>query len=174
MQERETVVTTTSSPAVSGGSDTGLSGKPTAAPSGQRIREQAQNLGREASERGTEILEERKGWVTNEVLAVAQALHRSGDQLDSEGSQAGQYAHWAADALDRVSEHLQQNDMKALLRETQAFARREPGLVIGGALAIGFALTRFLKSSETHPAAAPTSSPASSSASSAEERISRH
>lgn len=171
MQERETAVTTNSSSAV--GSDTGLSGQATtgqagqsgSAPSAQRVREQAQNLGREAGERGTEMLEERKGWVTNEVRSVAQALHRSGDQLDAEGSQAGPYAHWVADALDRVSAHLQQNDMKALLRETQAFARREPGLVIGGALAIGFALTRFLKSSETHDASSVTTS---------EERMSRH
>ena len=101
------------------------------------------------------MLEERKGWMTDEMRSVADALHRSGDQLEAEGSQAGRYAHWAADAFDRVAEHLRQNDMKALLRETQAFARREPGLVIGGALALGFALTRFLKSSESK-----TSSPA--------------
>lgn len=170
MQERDTVVTTSSSSAVSGGSDTGLGQSSTrqssTGQSGQRVRDQAQEIGREASERGTQMLEERKGWVTDEVRAVAQALHRSGEQLDSEGSQAGQYAHWAADALDRVSEHLQKNDMKALLRETQAFARREPGLVIGGALAIGFALTRFLKSSESHTT--------SSSATSSEEGLARH
>lgn len=115
----------------------------------------AGRLGRQAGEQGAQMLEERKGWMTDEMRSVADALHRSGDQLEAEGSQAGRYAHWAADALDRVAEHLRQNDMKALLRETQAFARREPGLVIGGALALGFALTRFLKSSESK-----TSSPA--------------
>lgn len=142
MQERETVVTSSSTSAAG-------SGGHAPAPAAERVREEARNLGRQASERGSEMLEERKGWINNEVRAVAQALHRSGEQLDAEGSQAGQYAHWAADALDRVAQHLQQNDMKALLRETQAFARREPGLVIGGALALGFALTRFLKSSES-------------------------
>lgn len=142
MQERETVVTSSSTSAVG-------SGGQSSPPAAERVREEARNLGRQASERGSEMLEERKGWINNEVRAVAQALHRSGEQLDAEGSQAGQYAHWAADALDRVAQHLQQNDMKALLRETQALARREPGLVIGGALALGFALTRFLKSSES-------------------------
>lgn len=114
----------------------------------ERTRQEAENLQQQAAQRGARMLEERKGWVTGEVEAMAQALHRSAEQLGAEGSQAAPYAHAAADALDRLSGHLHQKDVKTLLRESQEFARREPGLVIGGALALGFALTRFLKSSE--------------------------
>lgn len=149
MHERETGMGTTSAtPAGTSGSETV---RAEAQQLGQQARDEARKLTREASERGTQMLEERKGWITGEVDAVAHALHRSADQLGADGSKAAQYADWAAGALDRVSEHLHQKDVKSLLRETQEFARREPGLVIGGALALGFALTRFLKSSEAHP-----------------------
>ena len=134
----------------SSGDSGGESARQEAQRLGEQAREQARHLQRQASERGTQMLEERKGWVTGEVDAVAHALHRSADELSADGSGAAQYAHWAADALDRVSQHLHQKDVKSLLRETQDFARREPGIVIGGALAVGFALTRFLKSSEPH------------------------
>lgn len=144
MHERETGV---SSSSVSSG-DSGEPARQEAQRLGEQAREQARHLQQQASERGAQMLEERKGWVTGEVDAVAHALHRSADELSADGSGAAQYAHWAADALDRVSQHLHQKDVKSLLRETQDFARREPGIVIGGALAVGFALTRFLKSSE--------------------------
>ena len=144
MHERETGLSSSSTPS----GDSGESARQEARHLGEQAREQARHLQQQASERGTQMLEERKGWVTGEVDAVAYALHRSADELSADGSGAAQYAHWAADALDRVSQHLHQKDVKSLLRETQDFARREPGIVIGGALAVGFALTRFLKSSE--------------------------
>ena len=146
MHERETGLgsTETHTPGTSA-SDTARS---EAQRLGQEARDQAHQLTREASERGTRMLEERKGKFTSEVEAVAHVLHRSADELGADGSHAAEYAHWVAGALDRVSQHLHQKDVKSLLRETQDFARREPGLVIGGAVALGFALTRFLKSSE--------------------------
>ena len=146
MHERETGLGSSSTSS----GDTGGSARQEAQRLGEQAREQARHLQRQTTERGTQMLEERKGWVTGEVDAVAHALHRSADELSADGSGAAQYAHWAADALDRVSQHLHQKDVKSLLRETQDFARREPGIVIGGALAVGFALTRFLKSSEPH------------------------
>ncbi|HEY9198014.1 MAG TPA: hypothetical protein VIR60_01530 [Gammaproteobacteria bacterium] len=150
MREHETETSSTST-FPGGDGAAGTSARDEVQRQQERARRTAGNLQQQAAERGTQMLEERKGWVTGEVDAVAQALHRSAEELAAERSQAAPYAHAAADALDRLSEHLHRKDAKTLLRETQEFARREPGLVIGGALALGFALTRFLKSSEARP-----------------------
>ena len=47
-----------------------------------------------------------------------------------------------AEKLSGLADMLRSNDAGALLRKTQEFARRQPVLFAGGALALGFALTR--------------------------------
>jgi hypothetical protein len=38
-------------------------------------------------------------------------------------------------------------DVEQMLEQAESYVRRNPGLVLGGCIALGFALGRFLKSS---------------------------
>jgi HSP20 family molecular chaperone IbpA len=52
----------------------------------------------------------------------------------------------AADGLERIAERVREQDFSALWYQVESFARRQPGLFLGGAFAAGFALARFVKS----------------------------
>ncbi|HSV28324.1 MAG TPA: hypothetical protein VLL76_02160, partial [Candidatus Omnitrophota bacterium] len=53
----------------------------------------------------------------------------------------------AAEQLDRVSNYLRQSDWNDILVGAENFARRQPYWFVGGAVAAGFLMARFLKSS---------------------------
>jgi hypothetical protein len=49
--------------------------------------------------------------------------------------------------LAKLAEHVGSKSLDELARDARDLAQRNPGLVIAGGLAIGFALTRFVKAS---------------------------
>ncbi len=67
-----------------------------------------------------------------------------------------------AGAVSDISEGLRDRSVGALVSDVEHFARRNPGAFIAGSALLGFALTRFAKSSapevdaETLPAVTPT------------------
>ncbi|MGH9904058.1 MAG: hypothetical protein ACRD8U_00580, partial [Pyrinomonadaceae bacterium] len=62
-------------------------------------------------------------------------------------SSVAMFARRAAEGLAGFSGSLRQRDVDSLLAQAQDFARRRPAVFLGGALATGFVLARFLKSS---------------------------
>ncbi len=78
---------------------------------------------------------------------VADAVRKTGDQLQAEQPQVGGAAHAAADQVERASSFLRQSDMQSIVGEVEDFARRQPVLFVGGALALGALAARFLKAS---------------------------
>jgi hypothetical protein len=52
-----------------------------------------------------------------------------------------------AERVEEVTNYLRARDVPELVGETQEFARRQPGLFVGAALALGFVGARFLMSS---------------------------
>jgi hypothetical protein len=59
----------------------------------------------------------------------------------------GEYAASAAEMVERFSGHLKERDINQMLWEIESFGRRQPALFMGGAFALGFLASRFLKSS---------------------------
>jgi hypothetical protein len=59
----------------------------------------------------------------------------------------------AADGLERLSGTLRSRDVDSLLGDVQSFARSQPALFFGAALAGGFLAARFLASSQRRPGA---------------------
>lgn len=114
-------------------------------------REQAQALKRDAEMRGREFVDERKARAAEEINDVAGALRMSADHLrDQQRDQVGRYVSWAADELESFASTLRQRDLGDWLRQTEQFARRQPAAFVGGAVAAGFLLSRFLKASSKH------------------------
>lgn len=85
--------------------------------------------------------------------SVAHALHETARTLSSEKQAVtARYTDMAADQLERASRLLREKDWDDLMGEAERFARQQPTLFIGGAIAAGFFLARFLKSVPATPA----------------------
>jgi hypothetical protein len=76
-----------------------------------------------------------------DVRSIAQELRNQGK--DAPANLAEQLAGQA----DRVGDYLKDASGDRILRDVEDFARRQPMLVAAGALALGFAASRFLKAS---------------------------
>jgi hypothetical protein len=82
------------------------------------------------------------------LATVAEAVNTLSDQL-RQGNQAllAGYADRVAGEVDQMATYLRQSDPSKVLHDIEDFARREPGLFLARAFAIGLLGTRFLKSS---------------------------
>lgn len=114
----------------------------------QEARTQSEALLSQASERSRGFLESQKEQTATHFESIAKALHRTADQLDSEGETLmGHYAGQTAATLDRMAGDLKRNDVSSVLGKVENYAREQPALFVGGALAAGILLSRFIRSS---------------------------
>jgi hypothetical protein len=82
------------------------------------------------------------------LSSVAQALRQTAQNLQGQNQAAvGGVANQAADRVDQVAGYLRERDVSQLVGEFEGYARRSPGLVLGGAFALGLLAARFVKSS---------------------------
>ena len=118
----------------------------------QQLAHQARQQASDLANRGTRQL---KGQLANQKHDASQrmvpfqsALRETAQQLRRQGQgSAGDYAERAADQVERFSLYLRETEVDEIMEEVRSFARRRPGLFLGGGAAIGFFATRFLKSS---------------------------
>ena len=86
---------------------------------------------------------------TQTLGSVAQTLKSSSQQLrDQQHEGIGDYADQAANKLEEMSHYLENASLRDVATRVENFARREPALFIGSAVALGFFGARFLKSSQ--------------------------
>jgi hypothetical protein len=112
-----------------------------------------QQLASQARETAGEQAESRfstgKTRATQTLGSIAQTLKSSSQQLrDQEQAGIGQYADRAAGKVEEISHYLENASLNDVAERVENFARREPALFIGGAVALGFIGARFLKSSQ--------------------------
>lgn len=81
---------------------------------------------------------------------VADAMDQAGDKLRPEEAPVADVAKAAAGQLRGAADYLRNTDMESLLSNAEDFARRQPAIFLGGALAIGLMASRFLKASPVH------------------------
>ena len=107
------------------------------------------------AEKATSTLEERKAGVTGGLRSIAQSVRKVGDNLNQSGEQtpvaeySARYAQTAAGKLDQVAQYFESKDLKAIGRDVEGYARRNPAIFLGGAFALGVLAARFFKSSPT-------------------------
>lgn len=110
--------------------------------------EQGENIVDAAAEQARAAAREQKSVAARAIGRVAGALHQTAGNLERErDSSTARYFHQAADGMERFSATLEEQDLDNLLLQSQEYARRHPAAVFCGAMAAGFALSRFLKSS---------------------------
>lgn len=115
-----------------------------------KVREQATKLRGQATDRARTAAEQGKTRATETLDGLAQAVHQAAGSLEQQvNPQIAQYAHRAADALDSFSASLRNKSVDELVDDAAQFARRSPAVAIGAAVALGFALSRFLKATSS-------------------------
>jgi ElaB/YqjD/DUF883 family membrane-anchored ribosome-binding protein len=128
---------------------------------GSGLREDAENLGEtvqmqavEVKEKGREQissqLDERTTQVGQQAKSFAEALRRSGNEMQGQNGgtePAARISTAVADRIERAGGYLERARGDDLLRDAERFARERPWVVAGMAAAAGFAASRFLKAS---------------------------
>jgi hypothetical protein len=115
----------------------------------------------QVKEQATSKIDETKGNLAQSLGSVADGLRKMGDTLnESEASGSivnltSRYGGALADQIEDLSGYLEGRDVGTLVRDVEGFARRNPGLFIGAAFAIGMLGARFLKSSKSNQALIP-------------------
>jgi hypothetical protein len=110
---------------------------------------QAKSSLQQARDRASSSLGESKGQVADQFGTIADALRRTTEHLRSEDQQriAG-LTETAARQVDQVANYLRSKDARAMRADLENLARRQPAIVLGGALVLGLIGARFLKSSQ--------------------------
>jgi hypothetical protein len=96
-------------------------------------------------------LDVRKDKAIGTIDEVANAVRRTGESLDSSGP-IPELAERAANGMNKVARFFESSELTDVVGSVERFARREPALFLGGALALGLVAGRFLKSSATSSA----------------------
>jgi hypothetical protein len=113
------------------------------------VRETAQNavnqgksfLGKQVDQRST-VIGEQIGELAQDLRNVGEHLRDSG----TVGAAAG-YVDQGAELVDKVARYLQDADSDRLIGDLEQYARQQPWAIAGAALVLGFAASRFIKTS---------------------------
>lgn len=90
------------------------------------------------------------------VQHAADAARRAAGSLRGEEAWLAQLVEQGANKLSDVAQTLRTNDLQSLIRRTEQFARQQPVLFTGAAMAIGFALTRAAAAATRSDASQPS------------------
>lgn len=117
-----------------------------------KLKSQADEFMQAAKQRAKDIATEQKDAAAAQLGCVARGLRDAAQSMQGESEFAGRYAGRAAEGLERFSQDLHGADFDDLIERTESYARRNPAVFLGGAVAAGFLFARFLKSSRERSA----------------------
>lgn len=117
-----------------------------------QVKEQAQQKAEEAKARVSDKvrgqLDTRSTEMGDQIAPFAQALHKAGDHLVSQGNGAGgKAAHRAGDQVEQLAGYLRSSGSDRFLGDIESFARQRPWAAGGIGAVAGFMAARFLKAS---------------------------
>lgn len=112
------------------------------------LRREGGEIASGAKRQISEFAAEQKEMGAEQIDNVARAVDRAAEELEQSSPQLARIARGAAEGTHKFSETLRDYDMRGVFREVNDFARREPVVFFSGALLVGVALSRFLRSSE--------------------------
>lgn len=117
----------------------------------ERLKQQASDTLNRAKAEGQSQFKAQKDAVSDQIGGYADVLHHTAEDLEKEQQQnAAHYVHQAASALDDIASSLRRQEFGDIAHQVESFARRQPALFLGGMVAAGFLVGRFLKSSSHH------------------------
>jgi uncharacterized protein YjbJ (UPF0337 family) len=126
-----------------------------------QLGDAAINLAGTARDKVESAFSQQKSVGADYIASIAQAADRAAGEFDNDLPQAAQYIRMASEQIQGIADTVRERDVRELVGEVQDFARRQPTLFFGGAVILGFAALRFLKSAAPAAASAAVSTAAS-------------
>jgi hypothetical protein len=111
------------------------------------VKEQASAVAEEVGHELGKTAEEQVGRGADAIRGFASAIEAAGAELEKISPQLARYVNDSADKIRNVSNGLSNRQVNDLVGTATDFARLQPAIFFGAAVATGFALARFLKSS---------------------------
>lgn len=111
----------------------------------------AKEIVSDATARLKSTVTEQKAAGADYLANVSRAMQRAAGEFEKDVPQAARYIRRAGSQLASVADAVRQRDARELVSEVEDLARRQPGLFFGGAVVLGFAALRFLKSASPAP-----------------------
>ncbi len=120
----------------------------TAADVKEQVQHTAADLKEQVATQATGTMANQKDAASDNLNTVAHAFRQTSEHLrDSDQAGIAGYVDRAAGQVEHVAGYLSKRDLREIAQDAEQFARREPALFLGGALALGLFAARFLKSS---------------------------
>jgi hypothetical protein len=101
-----------------------------------------------ARTRARTAFEHQQHRVAESIGSVAQALHQAADKLNEQNEDVvARYTDTAAQRIEQFADSLRNRNLDDLVGQAEQFARRQPEVFLGSAVAAGFLIARFLRTS---------------------------
>lgn len=116
----------------------------------QTARNQARRVAGQVGETAKSTVDSRKGDVAHEISSVADVVRQTTHEVGAGTSPTIEnYGRRIADGLEGISSYMNENQVEDFLADAEAFGRRNPVVLLGGAFMLGLVVGRFLRSSST-------------------------
>ncbi|WP_447895233.1 hypothetical protein [Vreelandella sp. GE22] len=114
-------------------------------------REAAHDIGGAAQHQAEHFYDSQRQTFAEYASKFTGVMKKTADEFDSQQQPFfSQQARKVADLADGFSHQLRDKDLRRICHDAQDYSRREPAVFIGGAIAVGFLVARFLRSSSDH------------------------
>jgi hypothetical protein len=111
-------------------------------------KREAAGVAQDIKRQGQEQFEARKQKAADQTEKLAGVVDRVSEELKSQNQESlADYAGQLAGSMKDFAESLRQRNLDELVKDTQQLARNNPTLFLMGSVAVGMALSRFLKAS---------------------------
>ena len=112
-----------------------------------KVKEDVNNFKAKATDSARAAAEKGKDRASEAANSIGKLIRDSAATIDEKvGTQYGDYARGAADAVDGFASKLDAKDVDDIVTDTRDFIRKSPAVAIGAAAAIGFVLARLVRS----------------------------
>jgi hypothetical protein len=113
-----------------------------------KVKSEAAAVAQDVKRQGQEQFEARKQTAANQTEKLAGVVDRISEELKDQNQESlADYAGQLAGSMKDFAESLRQRNLDELVKDTQQLARNNPTLFLMGSVAVGIALSRFLKAS---------------------------
>ena len=112
----------------------------------EALSKSASKLASQAQDKVSGLLQGQMEAGADYVHMVSQTAHSFADDLESKAPVLARYMHSAAERADLFAEDIRHRSPDEMFNMASDYARRNPRVFFGGAIALGFVLSRFLES----------------------------
>jgi hypothetical protein len=118
----------------------------------EEASERISKVTRTIKDEATRLANDRKEWAAGEIGSVGSAIHEAARNLhDNQIDTIAEYVDAAAQRFDDAAHYLEDHELTELVGGIADVVRRHPMAFIGGFLAAGVLLGRFIKAGEPPP-----------------------